>query len=130
MHPPLDDEAMIAMYSESRISLGFTEVYDKHDPSREVKRHLHLRDFEGPMCGALYLTGDCEELAGFYEPDKEVLVYRDEDEMLEKITYYLVHEHGAAAIRQAGRTRALRDHTYHRRWAKLLDDLGLSGAAS
>jgi spore maturation protein CgeB len=125
MHGPLDDEQMIAMYSATRISLGFAEVYDRHDPSREVRRHLHLRDFEGPMCGALYLTGDCHELGEFYEPDKEILVYRDEDEMLEKVTYYLSHEHEADTIRQAGLARALRDHTYQRRWATLFNDIGL-----
>jgi hypothetical protein len=125
MHQPLSDERMVAMYSESRISLGFTEVFDHHDPSREVMRHLHLRDFEGPMCGALYLTGQCDELPEFYEPDREVLVYRDEGEMLEKVVYYLAHEAEAAAIRQAGRERALRDHTYQRRWSQLFAALGV-----
>jgi spore maturation protein CgeB len=120
LHGPLRDDEMIRMYSESRISLGFTEVFDQHDPSLEVKRHLHLRDFEGPMCGALYLTGDCTELSEFYEPDREVLVYRNEDEMLEKVRFYLDHEHAAEKVRSAGHGRALRDHTYQRRWADLL----------
>ena len=88
-----------------------------------VKRHLHLRDFEGPMCGALYLTGDCEELSQFYEPDVEVLVYRNEDEMLEKAQYYLSHVASAEKIRRAGLARARRDHTYHQRWADLLAQL-------
>lgn len=123
MHGPVSDNEMVRKYSESCISLGFTEVFDQHDPSLVVKRHLHLRDFEGPMCGALYLTGDCEDLAEFYEPDVEVLVYRNEDEMLEKAKYYLIHLEAADKVRRAGLARARRDHTYHQRWAGLLAQL-------
>ena len=120
MHGTLSDDEMLCKYSESRISLGFTEVFDQHDPSRMVMRHMHLRDFEGPMCGTLYLTGDCEELSEFYEPDEEVLVYRNAEEMLEKVRFYLTHEDAANKIRRAGHARARREHTYHARWEELL----------
>lgn len=123
MHGPLSDDEMVRKYSESCISLGFTEVFDQHDPSLVVKRHLHLRDFEGPMCGALYLTGDCEGLSEFYEPGVEVLVYRNEDEMLEMTRYYLSHVDAAEKVRGAGLARARRDHTYQQRWADLLAQL-------
>ena len=79
LHGPISDEQMIRKYSESQISLGFLEVFDSHDQSRPVKRHLHLREFEAPMSGALYLTGYCEELTEFYEPDKEVVIYTTPD---------------------------------------------------
>jgi len=120
MHGPVTDDEMVRKYSESCISLGFTEVFDQHDPSLVVKRHLHLRDFEGPMCGALYLTGECAELPEFYEPDVEVLVYHNEDELLEKARFYLHHDDAASKIRLAGHARARRDHTYHVRWQALL----------
>jgi spore maturation protein CgeB len=119
LHPPLSDEDMIRLYSESAISLGFTEVFDQHNPSLRVKTHLHLRDFEGPMCGALYVTGDCPEIDYFYERDREIVTYRDANEMIEKVGYYLAHEDAANAVRKAGRARALEDHTYHKRWTTL-----------
>ncbi len=125
MHPPVSDEELIMLYSRSQISLGFLEVYEGHDASRPVTRHVHLREFEAPMSGALYCTGYSDELAGYFEPDREVLVYRTEEELYEKACYYLAHTEEAEAMRQAGRQRALRDHTYQRRFEQLFDALGL-----
>lgn len=125
LHPPVSDDEMIALYSRSHISLGFLEVYDQHDPSRVVTQHLHLREFEAPMCGALYCTGYMDELEEFFEPDKEVLVYRNQHELLDKVRYYLAHPGEAERVRQAGRARALRDHTYHHRFETLFREVGL-----
>ena len=58
------------------------------------------------MSGALYCTGYIDELAEFFEPDKEVVVYHDEGELVEKVRYYLAHPEQAEAVRQAGRRRA------------------------
>lgn len=126
MHPPVTDDELIALYSRSHVSLGFLEVYDRHDPSRPVTQHLHLREFEAPMSGALYCTGYMEELAEMFEPDKEVLVYRNQHELLDKVRFYLAHPDQAEMIRQAGRKRALAEHTYHDRFRKLFKTLRLS----
>ena len=125
LHPPVTDEELILLYSRSQISLGFLEVYEGHDASLPVTRHVHLREFEAPMSGALYCTGYSDELAGYFEPDREILVYRTEEELVEKAQYYLAHAQEAEAIRQAGRQRALRDHTYQRRFEQLFTALGL-----
>jgi spore maturation protein CgeB len=125
MHSPLSDEDMILLYSKSQISLGFLEVYNEHNPAAIVKQHLHLRDFEAPMCGALYITGFCEELTEFYEPDKEVLVYHSENELLDKLRYYLKHESQAEKVREAGHIRALTCHTYQHRYEQLFATIGV-----
>jgi hypothetical protein len=125
VHAPVSDDELVALYSSSQVSLGFLEVYDRHDPLGVVKRHLHLREFEAPMSGALYCTGYMEELAEMFEPDKEVIVYRDQWELLDKIRFFLLHPVEAAAVRANGRKRALRDHTYHRRFEQLFTALGL-----
>ena len=36
-------------------------------PDGSTKRHIRLRDFEGPMSGALFFTGYQEELKQYYE---------------------------------------------------------------
>ncbi len=77
-HVPVSDEEMIALYSRSQLSLGFLEVFDRHDPIGGIIRHVHLREFEAPMSGALYCTGYMDELAEFFEPDKEVIMYCNE----------------------------------------------------
>ena len=60
-----------AMYSRSRISLGFSAVaHLPKDGSPPIKQ-VRLRDFEAPMSGAFYLVEQFDELAEFFEPGKE-----------------------------------------------------------
>lgn len=125
VHPPVSDAELIRLYSKSKISLGMLEVYDNHDPSSDVLRHLHLRDFEAPMCGALYCTGYTEELVEMFEPGEEILTYRDKEEMLDKIKYYLKHEDEGENIRLAGHRRSLKDHTYQKRFDQLFEKIRL-----
>ena len=125
VHAPVSDSELISLYGKSKVSLGFLDVYDSHDPSSGVLRHLHLREFEAPMCGAFYCTGYSEELAEMFEPGKEVLTYHDEGELLDKIKYYLEHEEEGEKIRIAGHQRALKDHTYQRRFEYLFEQLRL-----
>lgn len=129
VHPPISDDELITLYSRSHISLGFLEVYDRHDPGRPVTQHLHLREFEAPMCGALYCTGYTDELAEMFEPDQEIVVYQNQFELLDKVRYFLSHPDRADRIRQAGRARALKDHTYHRRYEQLFRALSLPRAS-
>lgn len=127
LHAPVSDEKLIRLYSESHISLGFLEVFSRHDPSAEVLRHIHLREFEAPMCRALYMTGYMDELAEHFEPDREIVTYRNMFELVDKARYYLSHPDQAEKVRQAGYERALKDHTYHNRFRSLFKQLGLPG---
>lgn len=121
MHSIVSDEKLIDLYSESEISLGFLEVFDQHDPSKNILKHMHLRDFEAPMCRALYVTGYSDELANMFTPEKEVITYRDSYELLDKIKYYLNNEKQQEIIREAGYKRALSEHTYQKRFTDLFN---------
>ncbi len=124
-HFPITDDEMIRKYNESKISLGFLEVYDNHDHSQRIVQHLHLREFEAPMCGALYFTNYSDELAEHYVPDKEVIIYRNEHELLDKVNFYLGHPQEAEKVRQAGYKRALECHTYQKRYKDLFKEIDL-----
>ena len=124
-HFPITDDEMVRKYSESKISLGFLEVYDNHDHSQKTMQHLHLREFEVPMCGALYFTNYSDELAEHYEPDKEVIIFRNEHELLDKVKYCLLHPTEAERVRRAGHRRALYCHTYQKRFEDLFKTIGL-----
>ena len=126
-HEPLTDEDLIALYSRSTVSLGFLDVLENHDPIGRRLRHMHLRDFEAPLCGALYCTDYSDELAEMFEPDKEVIVCHDDIERVDKIRHFLNHPEQGEKIRQAGRKRALACHTYHRRFETLFALIGLAG---
>lgn len=66
-----------------------------------------------------------DELAEMFKPEKEVLTYRNQHELLDKVRYYLAHQKQAEQVRQAGHTRALRGHTYQRRFTQLFEQIGL-----
>lgn len=126
MHYPVSDEQMIKIFNQSRINLGFLEVFIQSKTGRNMRRHLHLREFEVPMCGALYITNYSEELAEHYEPDNEVLVYHSEYELIDKVQFYLSNESAAEEVRKAGHKRALACHTYQKRYTDLFPRLGFS----
>jgi hypothetical protein len=125
LHPPVPDEELVRLYSRSQISLGFIEVHDRNDPSREIRRHVHLREFEAPMSGALYCTGHIDELTHFFEPGREIVTYRNEEELLAAVRRLLAHPEEAERIRKAGLRRALAEHTYHHRFESLFRAIGL-----
>jgi spore maturation protein CgeB len=128
LHDPVSDEELIALYSRSHVSIGILDVYDGHDASKRIVRHMHLREFEAPMCGALYLTGLSAELAELFEPDQEVLVYRDLEELIDKAQFYTIHPGAGEKIRRAGLRRALADHTWQKRYEKLFGIIGVPKA--
>jgi spore maturation protein CgeB len=116
-HYPVSDNEMVSIFNSSKINLGFLEVYSGND-QEIVQQHLHLREFEVPMCKGLYITNYSDELSEFYEPDKEVLVFHNEHELLDKVRYFL-------KIRNAGYLRATSCHTYQKRFNDLFCKLNL-----
>jgi len=117
---PLSDEEMVKLYSSSRINLGFAGV-------GHSKRLMCLkgRDFEVPMSGGLYLTQDNPELSLVYDVGKEIVTYHDETDCVEKIRFLLGNPEEAEKIRKAGRERALRDHTWQKRFEEVFKLVGI-----
>ena len=122
LHGPVSDPDYVRLYSSSRISLGFLLVGDSHRTLTPL-RQVRLREFEGPMSGAFYLTGWMEEMTLHYEVGKEIVCYRSPEELVDLARYYLAHEDERERIRKAGHARALRDHTWHRRYEWLFEEL-------
>ncbi|HQG35255.1 MAG TPA: glycosyltransferase [Syntrophales bacterium] len=117
---PLTTEAMVSLYSQSRINLGFAGVHGCTDAFC-----LKGRDFEIPMSGGLYLTEHHPELEKAYETGREIMTYRDFDDLLAKIRRLLDNPEEAEAIRRRGRERALRDHSWEGRFRKIFRIIGL-----
>lgn len=74
------------------------------------------RNFEIPGSGGFLITANADNLAEYFVPDKEVVVFDDTDDLIDKIRYYLTHDSERETIRSAGHLRALRDHTFEKRF--------------
>lgn len=115
----LSDQGIVDVFNRSKINLGFSSCGETHRPSTEQSERIvqiRLRDFEVPMCGGFYLVEYMEELQEFYEIGKEIECYQSKEEMMEKIRFYLKHDAAREAIRVAGHARALKDHTWQKRF--------------
>ena len=69
------------------------------------------RDFEIPACGGFLLTQENPELCEYFEPGREIAVYGDTEDLIDKIGFYLSHDEERERVRAAGYRRFLRDHT-------------------
>lgn len=117
---PLSDEKMVELYSRSRINLGFAGV----GHSKKLMC-LKGRDFEVPMSGGLYLTQNNSELSLVYKIGKEIMTYHNEKDCAQKIKWLLANPGEAAKIRRAGRKRALKDHSWEKRFSDIFKLVGL-----
>jgi len=68
----------------------------------------NIRMFEVTAMGALLVTDACANLAKIFEPEREVVTYRNPAAAVEKLRYYLRHREERKAIARAGQQRTLR----------------------
>ncbi|PIR26825.1 MAG: hypothetical protein COV41_00565, partial [Candidatus Brennerbacteria bacterium CG11_big_fil_rev_8_21_14_0_20_43_10] len=64
-------------------------------------------------------TGDADNLRDYYVDGKEIVIFKDTADMIEKIKYYLAHDKEREAIAQAGYERTIREHTYEQRFREI-----------
>lgn len=112
-------EKMIETYSRAKIAIGFS------DSRGSGHYDLPGRDFEVPLMGPMYLTEWNPKIGEWYDVGKELVLYKDRQDLLEKIRYYLSHEDERAAIAIRGRDRALQEHTWEKRFAFIFKLLGI-----
>jgi spore maturation protein CgeB len=81
---------------------------------------VNVRTFEAAGVGAFLLMDRQPALSQFYEEGKEVECFSDNQELRQKIDYYLRNDDERREIAQAARKRSLREHTYQDRLELLL----------
>jgi spore maturation protein CgeB len=112
----------VEIFNRSVINLGMGGI-----GYSESLTNVKGRDFEIPGTGGgVYLTSFNPDLAQHFIIGEEILCYRNRDEMLELIRYYLAHPEEANAIAQRGRERCLREHRWLHRYKRMTEIIGLS----
>ncbi|MBC7929603.1 MAG: glycosyltransferase [Rubrivivax sp.] len=110
--PPLFGLEMFQRLHDSRVALN-THI----DISPVSASNMRL--FEATGVGACLLTDWKANLPEMFEPDAEVVAYRDAAECVEKVKYLLGHEAVLRRISDAGQRRTLREHTFDARAARI-----------
>lgn len=91
------------------------------------KKNLQVksRNFEAPACGALEMTQDADDLKDYYKLEEEIVVYKDEKDLVEKIRYYLTHSEEREEIARRGYERTIRDHSTEKRFEDIFRMMGM-----
>jgi O-antigen biosynthesis protein len=113
-------DEMARAYSESKIVFN-----------RSLKNDLNMRVFEALSCGSLLVTNDLGDngQADLLRDGKHLVTYRDADELLEKLRFYLRHDELREQIAATGRQEVLARHTYAHRMKALLEAIERPRAA-
>jgi hypothetical protein len=98
----------------SKIYLGF-------DAQPHVRKSMSERLYIAVGCGACYMCRHVDGIEEVLEPDRDIVTFHSEDEMIEKIRYYLPNDDLRMKISQSGQMRVLKEHTYQVRTNQLLE---------
>jgi len=86
---------------------------------------IKARPFEITGCGGFCITGAADDTENYFVPGKEIVIYENTKDLIEKIRYYLAHDDERKVIEKAGYERAVREHTYKARLDDIFGRLGL-----
>lgn len=103
-----------AILGSAKIALCFLATLNKDTYTR--------RCFEIPATKTMMLSVYTEDLASLFEPDKEVVYFKNKEELVDKVKYYLSHDEECKKIGQAGYDRLMKDgHEVKDRAKQIID---------
>lgn len=93
-----------------------------------INRHIdvaenyanNMRLYEATGVGTMLLTDSKKNLGELFRVGKEIVDYNNEDDLTDKIKYFLEHEKEREDIAKAGQKRTLKEHTYSERMKELI----------
>ena len=124
--PKVPFESLNSIYSNYSLSLSSTSARNTDILSKPVPV-VNLRAFEIPMAGGLQFCRYNEELANYFEADKEIVFYREKEELISKALFYTnpKNDYATLQIKQAARRKAEAEHTWTNRFNEAFKLLGL-----
>jgi len=126
----LKSSASIFFKKELNGSLGFVKpkywLGNFQSLLAKKREQIKGRNFEIPGSGGFLLTSDADNLTDYYQSGKEIVIYKDINDMIDKIKYYLEHNEEREVIVRAGYERTLQEHTYEKRFNDIFKIMGLN----
>lgn len=135
----IDQQGMVRLFNESRINLNLSNSaswdmrYLCGSPRALLNRlrskknieQMKARIFEVNGCGAFQLSYYVDGLSNCYDIDREIGIYTDADDLLEKTKFYLTHSGLRESKAAAAYDRTLGEHTFALRFKHAFQRMGM-----
>lgn len=108
---------MPKIFKCSKINLSMT--------NRPIRTGMPLRMFDTMGAGGFLLTNYQAEIPEYFEIGKDLEVYESQEDLLNKIAYYLEHDDDRMAIAKNGQEKIKNEHTYSIKLQKILEMAGI-----
>lgn len=108
---------MPKIFKCSKINLSMT--------NRPIRTGMPLRMFDTMGAGGFLLTNYQAEIPEYFEIGKDLEVYESQDDLLNKIAYYLEHDDERREIAKNGQNKIKNEHTYSIKLQKILEMAGI-----
>ncbi len=106
-------EQMPLVFRHSRINLNIS--------LRSIKSGIPLRAFDIMGSGGFLLSNFQADFLDAFTPGEDFVYYESEEDLLQKIDYYLEHEDERAAIAKNGHNKVAAAHTFRHRVREMLN---------
>lgn len=111
------ENSMPVVFRHSKINLNIS--------LRSIRTGMPLRAFDIMGAGGFLLTNYQADFLDYFVPDEDYVYYTDENEILNKIDYFLSHEKERAEIARNGYEKVKAAHTYEHRAEYMLSVAGV-----
>ncbi len=109
---------MPIMFNQSKINLNIT--------LRCIQSGISLRAMDIMGAGGFLLSNWQPELAQLFDDGKDMVMYYDRQDLINKVDYYLKHDEERVQIANNGFKKIAAEYTYEKAWAKIFELVGLS----
>jgi len=117
-YPLLNDQIIGSVYGKEMVKILAQSkiVLNIHDPS--VPYGGNMRLFEIPASNSLQIADKCPD--GWFKDGDEIVLYKNNNNLLKKVKYYLKNDQERIRISNNGYKRVVREHRYEHRVEKLM----------
>jgi spore maturation protein CgeB len=103
---------MPGIFQRSKINLNIIRSF--------VESGLPMRVFDVLSCGGFLVSNDKDDLHKLFTDGKDLVIYRDTQDLIEICGYYLEHDEERRAIARQGRATLAQNHTFGQRMSDML----------
>jgi tetratricopeptide (TPR) repeat protein len=125
-HPWFQDMAHGVVQNGAALNLVINETLINLNLNPGISFHNKIPEVTG--AGAFFLSRNIGEadllpLERFFEPDKEIVLFEDENDLVVKVRHYLSRPEECALIARRAREKVLEQFTFEKGAARILEDI-------